>query len=142
MAGAGHQVGAAQGGFTGGRMVGEQGRHIRHGQKGCDPSPNESDSWSLSPHGDVRTQILAPIAAALDSGRVHRASRPSEGFPPPSLRGRNLVGEIWVVRDRQGGGPIRDLHAMWRPWLKGKSFTPKFDRPASRLCWCPDLRIV
>ena len=49
MAGAGHQVSAAQGGrhrgpegfqeglavpggLTGGRMVGEQGRHIRHGQ--------------------------------------------------------------------------------------------------------------
>ena len=73
---------------------------------------------------------MAPIAAALDSGRVHGASRPSEGFPPPSLRGalfeghlevHNLVGEIWVVRDRQGGGPIRDLHAMACPWLRGKT---------------------
>ena len=50
-----------------------------------DPSPNESDSWSLS-HGEVRTQILAPSAAALDSGRVHGANLPSEGFPPPSLK--------------------------------------------------------
>ena len=52
----------------------------RSSGKGCDPSPNESD-------GDVRRQILAPVAAALDNGRVHGASRPSEGFPPPSLRG-------------------------------------------------------
>ena len=31
----------------------------------------------------------------------------------------NLVGEIWVVRDRQGGGPIRDLRAMACPWPAG-----------------------
>ena len=65
----------------------------RSSGKGCDPSPNESDSWSLS-HGEVRTQILAPIAAALDSGRVHGANRPNEGFPPPSLKGRCLKA-IW-----------------------------------------------
>ena len=71
MAGAGHQVGAAQGGrhqgppesegpqealavpggLTGGRMVGEQGRHIRHGQcpilLGTPGSP--------SPPGPLRT---------------------------------------------------------------------------------------
>ena len=55
----------------------------RSSGKGCDPSPNESDSWSLSPH-----------AAALDSGRVHGANLPSEGFPPPSLKGRCLKA-IW-----------------------------------------------
>ena len=62
----------------------------RSSGKGCDPSPNESDSWSLSPHGEVRTQILAPSAAALDSGRVHGANRPT----PPSLKGRCLKA-IW-----------------------------------------------
>ena len=37
----------------------------RSSGKGCDPSPNESDSWSLSPHGEVRTQILAPLHRLL-----------------------------------------------------------------------------
>ena len=62
--------------------------------KGCDPSPNESDSWSLSAHGEVRIQVLAPSTAALDSGRAHGANRPNEGFPPPSLKGRCLKA-IW-----------------------------------------------
>ena len=37
------------------------------------------------------------------------------------LEVHDLVGEIGVVRDRQDGGPIRDLHAMVCPWIRGKS---------------------
>ena len=81
-------------------------------------SPNKSDSWSLSPHGEVRTQILAPSAAALDSGRVHGANRPNEGFPPPSLKGR-CSKAIWrhmTLSERLGSCVIGRMVGRSMPW--------------------------
>ena len=104
----------------------------RSSGKGCDPSPNESNSWSLSPHGEVRAQILAFIAAALDSGRVHGASRPSEGFPPPSLRGRCLKAMRYITLSERFGlcviGRVvgrSEISMQWRAHGSGGRVPPR-----------------
>ena len=42
------------------------------------------------------------------------------------------------MRDRQDGGPIRDLHAMVCPWIRGKSCPPKFIQSSVSMSGPPD----
>ena len=73
----------------------------RSSGKGCDPSPNESDSWSLSPHGEVRTQILAPSTAALD-----RLSPPQ--IPLPRQSSVSMFQPLECLRPRPEVSPRSD----------------------------------
>ena len=83
-------------------------------------------AWSLSPHGEVRTQILAPIAAALDSGRAIPVT-------PPSLRGRCLKA-IWryiTLSERFGPCVIgrvvgrSEISMQWRAHGSGQRVPPR-----------------
>ena len=101
----------------------------RSSGKGCDPSPNESDSWSLSPHGEVRTQILAPSTQrsgprGQPSQRGLSTTVSQEALLESHLEVHDLVGDIGVVSDRQDGRPIRNLYALVCPWVQGKSSPP------------------